>query len=690
MNYFITLIKAILNYPLDYLRTIRQILLSVLLLQLLLFTSASGKEELSGVLPLLLNSKGNQSAVCGNNIVEASENCDDGNMFSGDYCEPDCKTLGPLAGINEPGRWGQPINTFTLQSGYVPDVQATYPTVDWQTLDRLYIPAGTYNSIWLGNLPNRTAGRPLIITNYNGQVVLGDTSTSKLVLEGGSNWVLTGRYDPISATGHQDFSGHAEGNYADSQGNYGIYIKQGYAAGNGLTVRGGATDFELEFIEIAEVGFAGINIKNDNQPDQHMANVKIHDMYIRDAESECMYIGNTSKEANEQHRFENLWVFNNRCIRCGTEGLQLSHIGDGSRVFNNVFIATALDWKDPFQGYQEGNFQIMIRPGTIIVENNIFIGGVNSQISLRALAASSETKKNSDALILRNNYFSHSRGTSLSYIHRYESNLNSTFQVENNYFGEIISQRHELLPDETPESFYFQSKYNKDNPLKFYNNIFEGSRDGFSTISGVNGQSENLTATGNSYGTLPLLKFANSGFASDFDYRRIEMWSDCNRAYQENPDNLLLIPPNSIKEISYEVDDIVTFYGEFYRLDTALASSYQCDKEYWRPCTDSDPYNYPIDYDTVNSYSVGTIIDTGEERFYELMSPHVPYLCTPSERHNNPHPENDPAWQRVIINASPDTQAGAQFWTKISLPLDDVRLTHDSPFKEAGLLDVHH
>ena len=104
-----------------------------------------------------------------------------------------------------------------------PTLTKTFPDVDFASLDRLYIPAGRYRTIQLGGLPTRTPERPLVITNLGGQVkVGGDAANFVFVINGGSNWVLTGRYDPLSKTGDSAFRGHADGAYAHSQGSYGI------------------------------------------------------------------------------------------------------------------------------------------------------------------------------------------------------------------------------------------------------------------------------------------------------------------------------------------------------------------------------------------------------------------------------------------------------------------------------------
>src|SRR5690606_13611895 len=89
------------------------------------------------------------------------------------------------------GHFGAPRTTFVLPategSGiYYPDVQASFPEVDWSTLDRLYVPAGQYTAMNLGNLPVRTPERPLVITNMGGQVRIGPN-----VPEGNYLWVMS-------------------------------------------------------------------------------------------------------------------------------------------------------------------------------------------------------------------------------------------------------------------------------------------------------------------------------------------------------------------------------------------------------------------------------------------------------------------------------------------------------------------
>src|SRR5688572_32738335 len=89
----------------------------------------------------------------------------DGTGDDGDDAGDDAPPDGAVSSCDPPGHFGgAPESTFVLPPngtgfGYA-DVQAAFPEVDWSTLDRLYIPAGQYTNMQLGNLPERTADRP--------------------------------------------------------------------------------------------------------------------------------------------------------------------------------------------------------------------------------------------------------------------------------------------------------------------------------------------------------------------------------------------------------------------------------------------------------------------------------------------------------------------------------------------------
>ncbi len=352
----------------------------------------------------------------------------------------------PVSSCDPPGHFGgAPALTFELppssagQFAYA-DVQAKFPAVDWANLDRLYLPAGHYTNIELGNLPTRDAARPLIITNKGGQVVVGFNPNGNYIwsFHDGAHWILTGRYDPDSQTGDAAFPGHACGKYADSAGKYGIVSDDDYAfkapylhMGIGVTA---STDFEIEYVEVARSGFAGIRLLN--QADKlgnarPMANVKVHDVYIHDTGAEGFYFGWTG--AAPSNLMPHLEIYNSRIVRAGNEGLQIQDLGDGSHVHHNTIISGGLHWLDNGLGhYQDGLTQILVREGTIEIDHNVFVDGAGTLLSF---FSSPETGDGDRHVTFHDNYYADAIDL-LGYLNG-TADANSSFAFEHNTYRAI-------------------------------------------------------------------------------------------------------------------------------------------------------------------------------------------------------------------------------------------------------------
>ncbi|TVZ39700.1 hypothetical protein P886_4107 [Alteromonadaceae bacterium 2753L.S.0a.02] len=462
-------------------------------------------------------------------------------------------TADPLVWPVENGRFGTPQETFTLPgpsaSGglYLMDVQASFPEVNWQTLDRLYIPAGHYKFIRLGNLPERTSDKPLVITNINGQVRVGGLDHYYLfVLSGGSNWILTGRYDPESGTGHSDFPGHRGGRFAHSQDTYGLMVDDDFVRDSvsGLGVSG-ATDFEIEFIEIKEVGFAGMSLKTDDAGEAHMSNVKLHDNYIHDTGSEGLYIGST--QAQPQHQIRDWQIYNNRILRTGTEAIQLGQLAGHTRVHNNVFGPAAIDWRAAFQAWQDNNFQIGLREGYLEVSNNIFIGSAGSMISFFAQDIAGDAGSENQGATFTNNYF-----TGIRNLGMYINNVvlpNMTYRFENNVFANYRFDRDQVY-EATPYNHLLRV-VNTTTPLVLEKNTWQGPEN-FSNLIGNNGVSGNVSSSDNQNDAATNLQFVNSGLPDNFNYLDLEMWA----AIETRGDN---------QPVAYPLDTIVMHLGLPYK-----------------------------------------------------------------------------------------------------------------------------
>ncbi|GHG87164.1 carbohydrate-binding protein [Comamonas sp. JC664] len=442
---------------------------------------------------------------------------------TGDAGTPECEPF---------GRFGPPGNTFTLPGPnangelYVPDVQARFPDVDWSTLDRLYVAAGHYTLINLGNLPQRSASRPLVITNSGGQVLMrpraGSTQGYLWSVGGGSHWVLTGRYDPESGTGHADFPGHRCGAYASSRERYGFlsddaFLSEGHM---GLGI-GGAHSFEVEFVEITRAGFAGLRINRSGSGGTvpPLNDIRLHDLYIHDTASEGIYFGSTQGAPTPLG--SGLKVYNNRLVRTGTEALQLQNLGDGAEVHHNVIAHGALDWRAAFQQYQDHNAQAQVRGGHIRFHHNVFLGGAAALLNFFAGAESGDALLNVE---FTDNYFADTLSLGL-YVGG-TATASDRLTWERNAFRGLDFGYAEVYPTATDPGVIFGLGSSIRAPVTLKDNRWEGGRRLVHGLNGGAGTSGVVTATGNVNGAVAPLTFVDTGLPAGTPTRALELWTD--------------------------------------------------------------------------------------------------------------------------------------------------------------------
>ncbi len=452
------------------------------------------------------------------------------------------------------------LSTLTLPTRpdceglYFIDIQASYPGVDFANLDRLYIPQGHYSFIRLGNLPDKTAVNPLVITNTGGQVRVGGCAHHyNFVVSGGSHWKLTGEYQLTEATGDAQFVGHANGQYAHSYDQYGILIDAEYGPGNiGLSVAGGSTDFAVSFLEVRKLGFAGMMFKTDNDGNAHMDNVKIHDNYIHDTISEGVYLGST--QSQPQHKFTNLEFYNNRLIRTGTEIGQFGNLGDNSRIHHNVFLLGALEWKNPFQNFQDSSIQLGHREGSMSFDHNIVIGGASNNLIFFNPDVAGDQHTVNDLVNIHDNYFGFSRNIGV-YIH---SSSDGVKQIEfnNNYFTEVVFSYDELNPGSTNHQRIIRS-FNADNPIGLNNNIYEPQA-GQSFYAGFS----NITDNNNQPSSIDDIPFYQLGWPGSGDYFTMEIWTALDTHGET---------------VTYQAGDLVVHLGSIYEAQRTI--DYQVDNQ---------------------------------------------------------------------------------------------------------------
>ena len=436
---------------------------------------------------------------------------------------------------SEAAPFGIPETTFTLPipggdkpALYHPDLGSEFPDVDFSTLDRLYLPAGEYRTVLLGGLPQRSPERPLVITNVGGQVkVGGEASNYVFSINGGTNWVLTGRYDAVSRTGDAAFRGHAEGAFAHSQGSYGVFIDDRFSKEglSGLAIGGRASDFELEFIEVTRAEFAGIVAKTDNDGTATMRNVRVHDLYVHDVGSEGIYFGST--QAAPQHSFEGLRIHDNRFLRTGTEALQVGQLGSDCEVHHNVIGPGAVRWRSAFADYQDGNVQYGQRYGSSSFHHNVVIGTGDLFVELFPTLIEGDPRNAGDEVAFHDNYFA---DTSSSGVYTHAVDTAVTIRFERNVFRGFHWNYAEVHPEATEPVQVFGVGSNSPDPHQLRDNVVDGP------YPFLIWTFPSVTAENNPAGTVEPVKFVDfMGEALDENYRRLEWWTDRATRHPDTP-----------------------------------------------------------------------------------------------------------------------------------------------------------
>jgi len=449
------------------------------------------------------------------------------------------------------GRYGVPETTFVLPARegvaiYYTDVQASFPEVDWAQLDRLYVPAGQYPQMNLGNLPQRSADDPLVITNMGGQVRIGPSAADSNYLwamGGGSGWVLTGRWDPDSGTGDESAPGHRCGDYGNARGHYGFWSDDAFVHRDylhmGLAVTGAAA-YEIEFIEIERSGFAGLRLLNPwGDGELPMADVRVHDNYIHDTDGEGFYFGWTGGPPS--NIAPGLQVYNNRLVRTGNEALQIQDIGEGSEIHHNVIAFAALHWRDNGLGmYQDGNAQISIREGEVSIHHNLFMGGAGV---IGSFWSQPQTGDGARTVSFSDNYLAEARN--LPFYFGGQSEAGSSFTFEANALRGFEFSYDDLDPAAMPPTAVFRLAPEIGGDVLFSGNRWDAELE---LVQG--GMAPTLMD--NVQGPLEPAEFVDSGYPDGVPVARLEVWTAVSTLAPGSPPR------------DYVVGDLVMYDGQLY------------------------------------------------------------------------------------------------------------------------------
>ncbi|EMR04649.1 PKD domain-containing protein [Cesiribacter andamanensis] len=209
-----------------------------------------------------------------------------------------------------------------------------------------------------------TKDQPLTFKNCGGQVIFDNTSMD------GTFVFDQSKYIRITGTG-------------SSSHKYGFYIR---TASKGSAMYVTETDIEVDHIEIADAGFAGIMSKVEAKCDNReyhrgnftMYNMSFHDLYIHGTRGEGLYIGSSYYTGKDygcgmvySHEIHGLRVYNNIVENTGADGIQIGCATKDVEMYNNTIKNYGLD---PFASSQD--MGLILNPGTSgkFYNNQIFDG----------------------------------------------------------------------------------------------------------------------------------------------------------------------------------------------------------------------------------------------------------------------------------------------------------------------------
>ncbi len=221
--------------------------------------------------------------------------------------------------------------------------------VNYSPGDTICIPAGNYAGIRFYDFEG-TATNPVTFKNCGGQVVLNETAYSALEFK-------NSKYIHLTGTG-------------DVNHNYGIKIEGTGPWAMGMVLSALSTDVEIDHIEVAHAGFAGLMAKTDpdcNNSDTWrvngfvMKNLNIHHNYIHNTHGEGIYIGFTLGYKLDSgrncggtevygHWLENVDIHHNIVEDTGWDAIQLNLAHINSKVRDNTIYdyGTRGNWGQAF------------------------------------------------------------------------------------------------------------------------------------------------------------------------------------------------------------------------------------------------------------------------------------------------------------------------------------------------------
>lgn len=372
---------------------------------------------------------------------------------------------------------------------------------------------------------------PTLVTNLGGQVRWGYSEASNgnrtLELYNFDYLYLTGKYDSLQQTGHEDFLGHNQGENYDDGDFYNRYGLWGNPRWSGTRFNGSFSNIvrirsfkslKVDYVAASEGGFAGFNIKTDNPMTPREVEIDVQDCFAGWTESEGFYISWSSGAANQD--LTKLTFRNNIMAFCGSESLQSDNLVEGTLIEHNVAFAGACFHRRPFQDqYQDGLHQFSFCEGGVTVRNNVMING-NSfhQLRYKDPGPGRVVPDSTKPVLLKNNYYGFSR-SNISYV--WEGDGITPYEIDSVIYGPVSTPTTRDAYNNYSEWPHYFKICNNTTSISFKNILYPGDRPLYEGICGP----EQVDTTDITTGVAPLILFENSGFSDSLDYRTITFWS---------------------------------------------------------------------------------------------------------------------------------------------------------------------
>jgi len=194
--------------------------------------------------------------------------------------------------------------------------------------------AGTKRFLKLSNFVG-TATAPITIKNCGGQVIIHSTDLTQGIK------VVNSKFFRLTGSGDASFQ-------------YGIKVTSSGASAHGVNLDNFTTEFEVDHLEVANSGYAGIISKTSPKCDGTATrgaftqnNIIFHDNYIHDVKLEGIYIGSSfftgeSVSCNGvmvkilPHEIKGLKIYNNVIKNTGWDGIQVGAATASVEVYGNT------------------------------------------------------------------------------------------------------------------------------------------------------------------------------------------------------------------------------------------------------------------------------------------------------------------------------------------------------------------